>query len=91
MRKPIPPIAKTCRTCPTVFCGGPHRKYCDACGRQRQREQTNASHRQGPPREVDLTEAQIEQQFAQALAQIRAEKRYSGDMTWQSAWKYREP
>jgi hypothetical protein len=70
-----------------MFFGTHCRKFCRACGEQRKRKGGLAI-RRGRPQEYDLSPAQIEATFNEALAQIRRERKHEGETTWHMNWKY---
>jgi ribosomal protein S27AE len=76
-------VRKTCPTvgCGTVSLGHPKRVFCDKCAVSRA-----AARKALEP--LDLTEAEVDRVYREALAQIKRERRYSGDETWQMDWKY---
>jgi hypothetical protein len=73
-----------------MFFGTHCRKFCRACGEQRKRTGGLAI-RRGRPQEFDLSPAQIEATFNEALAQIRRERKHEADVSTSQAWKYEEP
>jgi len=95
MRRHALSIAKTCRTdgCGRVFFGVPQHKYCSAC----QKMSKKASDRASVARRTELegrdhlTDAQVEEVFQQALAQIRRERKHEADVSTSCDWKYEEP
>ncbi len=95
MRRHALSIAKTCRTdgCGRVFFGVPQHKYCSACQKMSKKASDRASvaRRTELDRRDHLTEAEVEAVFQQALAQIRRERRYTGDVGSSHQWKYTEP
>ncbi len=95
MRRPPIPTAKTCkqRGCGVVFMGVAQQKSCDAC-RQANKKASDRAHtarHKAFEHRDHLTPAQVEQVFQQALAQIRRERRYTGELSSSHNWKYQEP
>ncbi len=91
MRRAPGPVGKGCETCHVWYFGRPNQKSCRSCAEKRKKASDAATHRAArgrPLLEADLTEAQIEAAFTEALAQIRRERTYEGDITWQMHWKY---
>ena len=94
-RRPSRAVAKTCKTtnCGAIFIGIAQRKFCSAC----QASSKKASDRAHSQRQKDfeardhLSPAQVERVFQEALAQIRRERRYTGDVGSSHQWKYQEP
>lgn len=92
MRAQQIPLAKTCQDCPTVFMGTPRKRFCDACGTRRSRASDSEKRARRELREHhDLSPAQIERLFTEALREIRRQGLYTGDATWNHHWKYDEP
>jgi len=98
-RRPSRAAAKTCKTtnCGVIFMGCAQRKFCDACQAAGKRASDRASSRRNSQRQKDfeardhLSPAQVERVFQEALAQIRRERRYTGDVGSSHQWKYTEP
>ncbi len=94
MRRTPGPVGKGCETCHVWYFGRPNQKSCRSCAEKRKKASDAATHRAArgrPQLEVDLSEAQIEAAFAEALAQIRRERRFTVDITSSHAWKFQEP
>ncbi len=91
-RAPYRDVVKTC-PCGVVFLGKAQSRSCPACAalHKRQSDKAHQQRMRDFERRDHLSPAQVERVFTEALAQIRRERRYTGEMSSSHSWKYQEP